>query len=150
VLHEEASAVAFPEAVTDMRDDMEQIVVRLAQSKVGSITQGVEEDVIAALEEMIAALKKAQKDMEEKKNKPPGQPQQGGEPQEPPLVDSLAEIKMIRALQMRVNKRTERYAQLSKTEQTDKPELLTALKRLAERQERIHRVTRDIVVGRNK
>ena len=41
---------------------------------------------------------------------------------------------MIRALQMRVNVRTERYAQMSKTEQTDKPDLLDALKRLAERE----------------
>ena len=29
-----------------------------------------------------------------------------------PLVDQLAELKMIRALQMRVNKRTVRYARL--------------------------------------
>jgi hypothetical protein len=51
---------------------------------------------------------------------------------------------------MRVNTRTERYAALSKTEQTDTPELLEALKRLAEREERIHKVTRDIVLGRNR
>ena len=63
---------------------------------------------------------------------------------------ALAELKMIRALQMRVNLRTERYADLTKTEQTDTPELLDALKRLAEREQRIHKVTRDIVVGRNR
>jgi hypothetical protein len=66
------------------------------------------------------------------------------------LVDTLAELRMIRALQMRVNVRTERYAQMTKTEQADKPDLLEALKRLAEREARIHQVTRDIVVGRNQ
>ena len=153
VLHEEASAVAFPEAVDDMRDDMEQVVVRLAQSKVGTMTQATEEDIITALEEMIAALKKAQKDLEEKKQQPPGK-SQPGEPGEPPLVDSIAELKVIRALQMRVNKRTQRYTDLTKSSGSenaaDKPELLKAIKRLADRQQRIHRVTRDIVVGRNK
>ena len=61
----------------------------------GRTTQNIEEDVLAALKEMIEALKKAQKDHE--KNKPlPGQPQ-AGQPQDPPLVDVLAELKMIRA-----------------------------------------------------
>ena len=68
MLHEEGSAVAFPEAVAEMRDDMEQVVTRLAQSKVGEVTQGIEKDIIAALEEMIAALQKAQKDLEQKSN----------------------------------------------------------------------------------
>ena len=61
VLREEGSAVAFPEAVGEMREDMEQIVARLSESKVGEITQRVEQDVIAALEEMIASLKKGAK-----------------------------------------------------------------------------------------
>jgi ClpP class serine protease len=147
ILHEEGTAVAFPEAVTDMRDDMEQVVVRLAQAKVGEITQGVEEDIIVALEELIAALQKAQKDMQNKAKPMPGQ---GGQPSEPPLVDPIAEIKMIRSMQMWVNKRTKRYAELTKTEQAEQPELLSALKRLGEREQRIHRITRDIVVGRNQ
>ena len=68
----------------------------------GELTQGLEKDVIAALEEMIAALQKAQKDLENKQKQ--GQPQQqAGEDGEPPLVDTLSELKMIRALQMRVN-----------------------------------------------
>ncbi len=148
VLREEGSAVAFPEAVMEMRDDMENVVGRLAQANVGELTQGVEKDIIAALEEMIASLKKAQKDMEQKKKQ--GEPMQASAESEPPLVDSLAELKMIRALQMRVNVRTQRYAELTKTEQAETKELLEALKKLAEREQRIHQVTRDIVVGRNR
>jgi hypothetical protein len=147
LLREEGSAVAFPEAVGAMREDMEQTVGRLAESKVGEITQRIEQDVIAALEEMIAALKKAQKDLADKKPQPG---QGGGEPTDPPLVDKIAELKVIRALQLRVNDRTRRYSELIKSEQAEQPELLTALKRLAEREERIYKVTRDIVVGRNQ
>ncbi|MEX0977877.1 MAG: hypothetical protein WDZ48_03445 [Pirellulales bacterium] len=148
VLREEGSAVAFPEAVTEIRDDMLTVRDHLAEAKVGEITQGVEQDIIAALEEMIAALQKAQKDIENKNQQQP--PNSDGGESETPLVDTLSELKMIRALQMRVNTRTKRYAEMTKTEQVDQPELLEALKLLGEREQRIHKVTRDIVVGRNQ
>jgi hypothetical protein len=67
-------------------------------------------------------------------------------------LDSIAELKMIRALQMRVNTRTERYSKLIEdgAEQAEAPELLEAVQRLSQREERIYRTTRDIVVGKNK
>ena len=148
VLQEEGSAVAFPEAVIEIRDDMWVVRDRLAEAKIGEMTQGIEQDIITALEEMISALEKAQKDMQEQQQQ--GQPMQAGGENETPLVDTLSELKMIRALQMRVNTRTKRYAELTKTEQVDEPELLEALRRLAEREQRIHKVTRDIVLGRNR
>jgi hypothetical protein len=148
LLREDGSAVAFPEAVEQMQEDMQQVVVRLAQARVGEITQAIEEDIIEQLKEMIEALKKAQKEMEEKKKNPP--PPQGM-PQDPPLIDMLAELKMIRALQMRVNRRTERYSkQLTEGEQAQRPELVQALQDLAEREQRIYRVTRDLELGRNR
>jgi hypothetical protein len=141
LLREDGTAVALPEAVEQMRGDMQQVVDRLSQAKVGQITQSIEQDIIAALKEAIEALKKAQKDQENKKKQPP--PQEG-QPQDPPLIDVLAELKMIRALQMRVNNRTDRYSKLVEGEQARQPELLDALQKLAERQERIHRVTHDL------
>ncbi len=149
LLREEGSAVAFPEAVEMMQEDMQQVVLRLAQARVGEITQVIEEDIIAQLKETIEALKKAQQEMEEKKKdqKPPPP----GQPQDPPLIDLLAEVKMIRALQMRVNSRTERYSkQLTKGEQAERPELVDALQRLAEREQRIYQVTKDLEMGRNR
>jgi hypothetical protein len=62
----------------------------------------------------------------------------------------LAELKMIRALQMRVNRRTERYAKLVDGQQADHADLLDALRRLAERQYRIFRITRDLERGKNR
>ncbi|MGA2617782.1 MAG: hypothetical protein ABSF26_09240 [Thermoguttaceae bacterium] len=148
LLREEGSAVALPEAVRQMRDDMQQVVHRLAQDRVDTITQTIERDILAALEEIIDALKKAQKDMDNRK-KPPGQ-SPSGQPQDPPLIDVLAELKMIRALQMRVNRRTERYAALVGGEQTDRADLVEALQHLAEQQQRIYKVTRDLELGKNK
>jgi hypothetical protein len=148
VLREEGTAVAMPEAVEQMRDDMNQVVARLGQAKVDGVTQGIEEEILAGLDEMIASLQQAQRDKQEGKPRP-GQP---GEPQDPGLVDKLAELKMLRSLQMRVNMRTQRYSKLigGETGQSDAPELLDALQRLAEREERIYRATRDIVLGKNQ
>ncbi len=149
VLREEGSAVAFPEAVIGIRDDMITVRDRLAEAEVGELTQSIEQDIVTALEEMIAALQKAQKDAENDTPPPPGGEPGSGE-FEMPLVDTLSELKMIRALQMRVNVRTKRYAEMAETEAADRPALLEALDQLAERERRIHKVTRDIVVGRNR
>ena len=148
LLHEEGSAVAMAEALEQTRDDMQQVTSKLAEFDVGALTQGIEEDIIASLEEMIAALEKAQQEMESQQSQQ--QPQPPGEPQEPPLVDQLAELRMIRSLQMRVNRRTQTYTKLINGEQADKPELIEAIKDLAKRQDRIYRTTRDIVVGKNE
>jgi hypothetical protein len=149
LLREEGSAVAFPEAVTQMRDDMRQVVSRLSQAKVERITQSIEEDIISVLEEMITALQQAIKDADQRRQQAQQDPPQG-EPQDPKLVDTLAELKMIRAMQMRVNSRTERYSRLLQGEQAENRDLLEALDRLAEEEQRIYRITRDLQVGRNR
>ena len=148
LLRDDGSAAAFIEAAEQMRDDMQQVVGRLARISLGPMTQSIEEDIIAALKEMIEALKKAQKDNENQKTSP-GRPPRGM-PQEPPLVDMLAELRMIRALQMRVNTRTARFAKMLEGEQAENEELVEAIRRLAEREQRIHRAARDLQMGKNQ
>ncbi len=148
LLREEGSSVAFPEIVEQMRDDMQQITKRLAAVDTGSVTQGLENDVLAALEETIAALEKEIKNLE-KNRTPPGQSPGGGEPAEPPLVEKLAELKMIRSLQVRINTRTKRYGEMIAGEDADTPELLEALDQLAKRQERVYQATIDLNQGKN-
>jgi hypothetical protein len=147
LLREDGTAVAFPEAIQQIRVDMEQVVQRLGQFKVNDITQAIEQDIIASLEEMLAALKKAIQDNQQRQQS--GE-QMAGEAQDPPLVDLLSEIRMIRTLQMRVNLRTDRYSKMIQGEQADNAELLQALARLAERQQRIYAITRDLQKGRNQ
>jgi hypothetical protein len=137
-----------------MRDDMLQVAELLASTNVGGITQGYEEDIIASLEEMIEALQKAQEDLE-KQREQQQQQQQTVSPEDMPLVDQLAEIKMIRALQMRVNTRTVRYAGMltdgdDLVGQAQTEDLRRALERLSDKQQRVQRVTRDIVLGKNR
>ncbi len=148
LLREDGSAMALAEAVGQVRQDIQQIADRLSAAKVDKITQGLEEDVIAALDEMLQALKKAIKDQEKRKQQasPFGQ----GMMTDPPLIDLLAELRMIRSLQVRVNLRTDRYSKLIQGEQAEQPDLIEALKRLAERQEQIFRITRDLSLGKNQ
>jgi hypothetical protein len=148
LLREEGSSVAFPETVSLMREDMQRVAERLADFKVGIVTQDLEQDIIEALEETIAALEMAIKDLE-KNRTPPGQSPQAGQPSEPPLVDKLAELKMIRSLQMRINRRTQRYGKMIEGEQAETPDLLEALRALAERQQRVRQATSDLAQGRN-
>ncbi len=148
LLREEGSSVAFPEVVEQMRDDMQQVAQRLAAVKVDALTQSLEQDIIAALEEAIAALEKSIKDLE-KSRTPPGQQPAAGQPTEPELVHKLAELKMIRSLQMRIYNRTQRYGQMIEGEQAETGELLDALKNLAERQQRVYQATADLRQGRN-
>jgi hypothetical protein len=153
LLLEEGSSVAFPEVVEQIRDDMEDVSARLAQSKVDRITQGLEEEIIAALEEMIEALQQAQQDMEQSQSQQ-GQPRPGQQGP-PPLVDALAELRMIRSLQFRVNQRTQRYSRLldnaeDPVGQALDEDLRRAIGTLAEREARIQRITRDIVLGKNR
>ncbi len=155
VLVEEGSSVAFPETVQQMRDEMRSVADRLAAVKVGLITQTAEEEIIAALEDMITALQQAQQDMEEKKQSQPPQQSTPINPEDMPLVDQIAELKMIRGLQIRINTRTKRYARLlvdidDPVGATTDGDLRRELSKLAERQERIYRVTRDIEIGKNR
>ena len=150
LLREEGSSVALPEATVQVRDDMREVVLLLSQYNVGALTIGIEQDIVSALEEIIDSLEQAQQDAKDRKNgnRPP--PGSGGEPGDPPLVDGLAEIKMIRALQMRVNRRTKRYAALTDGPQAQSADMIRRLSELSERQKRIVAVTRDIVTEKNR
>jgi len=147
LLREEGTAVAFPEAVEMMRDDMRQAGKRLERTDVGEITQSIERDIIDALEEMIDAL---QKEMEKSKKKDQQQQQQDGQQQDQELVDKLAELKMLRTLQLRINNRTRRLGREVEGEQAEAAEVVDQLQELAERQSRVQKATYDISTGRNK
>jgi hypothetical protein len=150
LLREEGSSVAFPEVVDQIRSDTVLVSDRLSQTKIDAVSQGIQQDILAALEEMIAALQKAQRDLEEKKRQQQqGQPQQPGQ-QEQPLVQALAELKLIRTMETRIKSTTERYSGLLESGESAGDDVLPLLQNLSERQNRLYRITRDLVLKRNK
>ncbi|MEO1528901.1 MAG: hypothetical protein AAFX06_26065 [Planctomycetota bacterium] len=150
LLREEGSSVAFPEVIEQIREDTERVAQRLGKTQIDLVTQGIQQDILAAIEEMVLALQQAQRDLEKQKqegNGPP--PQQAGQPGEQPLVDAIAELKLIRTMETRIKTTTNRYSQLLQSDESSAQELLPLLKNLSERQDRLYRITRDLVMRRN-
>jgi hypothetical protein len=150
MLEAEGSAVAFPEVFQQVRSDMIVVQKRLGSTDVGKVTQAIERDIIDTLKEMIEALKKARQDLDSKKSAPGSPPPPN---QDQKLLDQIAELKMIRSMQIRVNGRTQMYGkqyQDVEGEQTRNPELRRELQILSERQDRIFEVTNRIARGDNK
>lgn len=146
LLEEDGTAVAVPQVLEQCRDDMKVVQARLFKTDVGQFTQQVEEEIIAALKEVIEALKRAQQEIKDKQNQPP--PPGGGPPPDQRLITILAELKMIRSLQVRVNQRTTSYGKQYPGEQADDPDIQKELRGLGQRQIKIEKATKDIATGK--
>jgi len=109
------------------------------------MTQQIEEEIIAALKEVIEVLKKQQQELKDKKDQPPPPP---GTPPPQTLINLLAELKMLRSLQVRVNQRTISYGKQHPGEQVDDAAVQGELRKLAERQVKIEKATKDIATGK--
>jgi hypothetical protein len=157
----EGSAVAFAEVLRQVHTDMGTVTARLRRADPGVVTVTIENDIIATLEEMIEALEKARHPAHADGPRPPREP--GDRPEDPRLIDRVAELKMIRSLQLRVNARTEVYSRQYEGEQAPPPaaaegdgqreryeRIRGELKELAGRQGKIGKVTRDIATNRNE
>ena len=147
VLREEGSSVAFPEAVEQLREDMRAVAGRLARNEVGELTQAIEQDIIEALEELIDAL---QREMEDKKNEQQQNQQASAEQPERVLVDQLAELKMLRSLQVRINRRTKQLGRIISGEQATQADVVERLQELSRRQARVEDAAHSIAVGKNR
>jgi hypothetical protein len=146
LIEAEGSAVAFAEVFRQVRTDMQTVQGLLEKTKVGMETQAIEQDIIDALIDMIKALQKAKAQLGQGTGG-------GGTPPDPKLLDLIAELKMIRAWQVKLNKRTKLYGSMyiaKEGEQTKEPELKKKLEDLAGRQENLFLVTMKIVKGDNK
>ncbi|HUG90821.1 MAG TPA: hypothetical protein VML55_08315 [Planctomycetaceae bacterium] len=148
LLKAEGSSVAFPEAVEQLRVDMLDVARRLDEFDTGRYTQDIERDIIEALEEVIEALQRELEKSREQREQPP----QEGQPSDPALVDMLAELKMLRSLQLRINRRTRSIARLIRTPegQATEGQLVQDLKMLSRRQAAVQQATYDLATGRNK
>lgn len=152
LLQEEGTAVAFPEAIEQMRIDMQTVAEYLKVMNVGQLTQTVELDIIAGLKEMIDSLQASIDKAKEKDQKPkaPQEGQQQSQEEDEELLKKIAELKMLKSLQMRINNRTLKLGQLYSGEQATQPEIIRQVQELAIRQSRIQKATYDLAAGKNK
>jgi hypothetical protein len=151
MLETEGTAVAFPEVFQQVREDMKHVQRRLKITDVGDVTVAIEQDICETLREMIKALEKAKKDLEDKKNPPKPPPDMPPPPpQDQKLIEKLAELKMIKAMQLRVNARTELYSRRYTGEQANEDGIRAELRELSDRQDRIRDVAIKMAKGDNQ
>jgi hypothetical protein len=156
LLKDEGSSQAFPEALQQVINDAQLIVKRLNAADLSVNTLAIEDEVIGALDEMLESLQEVQKKREEEKQnqRDGGGSGGGGEPEEP-LVGKIAELRLIKTLQLRVNRRTDRLADQSNNKddligEVDDQKLREELLDLSSRQQKIQGVTRDILLEASK
>jgi len=150
IIRGEGTAVAFQEVFEQVNKDMDAAQRRLGRVEVDTVTVVIVNDVVETLKEVVKALDKAIKDNDPNNNGPT----EGGPQRDPKLVSMLQQLKMLYAMQRRVNERTALYAKHYTGEQLPKPTneqekarydgITKELKELAGRQERLAKVTKDL------
>ncbi|MBM4011055.1 MAG: hypothetical protein FJ286_06705 [Planctomycetes bacterium] len=145
LVRDDGSAVAIPQALDQIRDDVALAAARLGRADLGRETIGLLGDIVVGLEEMLAAVEQAHRNPDDRASAAAAGG--GGEAGEQPLVSALAELKMLRTLQVRVNARTQRLGRLLDDGAAAGAEVREVLGRLAERQRAIERAAREIVKG---
>ena len=109
MLKSEGTAIAFPEVLIQVRTDMMNVVRRLRSTDTELVTQAIENDIIDSLKDMVEAFKRAKEASQQKPGPPkPGSPSPS--PLSQKLIDLLQELKMVRAMEVRVYTRTMTYA----------------------------------------
>jgi hypothetical protein len=96
----DGTRIVFPDVVGQLRDDFLGIAQLLDAKRLDAYTQSQQREAERTLEELIGALRQAQK------QKAGGGSGGGGGGGEPPLLPGSAELKLLQAAQLRVNRRT--------------------------------------------
>ncbi|MCR4317627.1 MAG: hypothetical protein NUW37_14905 [Planctomycetes bacterium] len=107
---EDENAVIFKWMFQTMIDDLKQIDELFDDREIDGYTQGLQQEVINRIEEMIDVLRKERENQQNRQNS--GQPQAGqmpqGQNQRPPLVPPIAELEMIRRQQEYISRSFQR------------------------------------------
>jgi len=102
ILDEDGTTVVFPRVVGQISEDMGTVADRLAAIRVGVLTQTIEEEIVQTLEELLQAVQRMRQEAEQQ----PGGQNSGSADDLQPLLPTSAELKLLKAGQVRVNDRT--------------------------------------------
>ncbi|MDA1230530.1 MAG: hypothetical protein O2856_07135 [Planctomycetota bacterium] len=136
LLREDGTSVAIVIAVEDIEADMSSVSGWMQEYKVGELTQSVQKDILDSLKQLIETTQKEMQQMKEQQKQK--QQQQDPNQEKPGLVELMAEIRVLRSLQLQVNRRTKQVDGLLPNATTDDlPALRKQLHDLAIRQNRL-------------
>ena len=155
LLREDGTAQAMAESLVQARFDMAEVKNRLERTALDTITLRIEDAVIDSLQEMLSAVQTAIEESRQRQENAGAQPPGSGEATaEEPLIQVLAELRMIRSMQERINERTKRYddeiKQILENPDADLSLWKQAVEELARQQNRISRILHELRIGRTR
>jgi hypothetical protein len=139
-VREDNVAVAFDESLVIVRDDMTRIEQRLRDAETGPVVQAMAASNVGMLSEMVSSL---QREIAESRERQSEEEQEGGGDDRDQLLDRLAELRLVKSLQVQIEKRTALVAKLAAAGASAK-ETTETLAQLAERQHRVYEITREL------
>lgn len=101
ILDEEGTTIVFPRIVGQLSQDMLTVADRLRDFRVGALTRTIEAEIVDTLEQLLEAVQRMQEENEQQ-----GGGDGGSSDSDSPLLPPSAELKLLRASQLRVNTRT--------------------------------------------
>ncbi len=110
LLLEDGTSVVFPEALQDLRMDLDRVAQLLYDEHTNRLTQLLQKEIEAGILDLLDSLEEAKKDGES------GGGGGGGGGGKQPLLKKSAELKILRMQQQRLNRRTRRVEQLRGSE----------------------------------
>ncbi len=103
ILEEDATTVVFPRVMEQLGEDMTLVGKRLGDLNVGRLTQAIQGEIVETLEQLLEAVQKMQQENEQDGGEGG---KSGDDGKDKPLLPESAELKLLRASQFRVNRRT--------------------------------------------
>ena len=138
IIIEDGTSVVFPHVVEQLREDLLGVGELLKNQRTDSYTQGQQQEIEATLKELIDALQKLQKQISEG-----GGGTSTGEQNEP-LLPNSAELKLLKASQLRVNRRTKSFEEVRPAGQLEQI-MRDEIAKIAQRQLEIAELTQEMV-----
>jgi hypothetical protein len=148
LVKEEGSATILPIVVEEVKQDLSRLAELTDKRDTGRFVVSLQHDVERSLEELIEVIKK---EIEERKGGGGGGGGGGSGSQEDPLLPASAELKMIRAQQMRVNGKTKEFdVGRGQPDSELTPDQREACRHISEKQARVAEFTRRLHLKLNK
>lgn len=145
VLAEEGTSRSIPGTLFHLKLDMLEVAAELADANLSKSVIDLQREILDVLSELVEAVQKERSEQNALKQGSP--PANTGQPQRRPLVQKIAELKIIRQLQVRINKRHQSYAKSLK--ENISPESIRSLedktRKLAVRQKQLETLTLEMI-----
>jgi hypothetical protein len=144
MLLKEGTTAVFPAVLEEVRGDLANVQKRLADKEAGKLTQGIQAEIEQNLEQMLAALRKERSRRKKQASMGGGEGGGGGGGKKQPLVPPTAELKMLKSLQVQINKRTVILAGEKPQRGAPTESLTRQHKILSDRQKKLKTITTDL------